>query len=270
MATFHGKRPGRLFTALGLGLIVLLGITGIAEPVRTAFIRLTAPIQSAMFAAGNGIRGIGDRFRQAAAVRQENGALRLRVVTLEAENARLRGDLETLKLAEPQLRSLAEQNRSAVLSRLLGRVGEDRHLFLLDRGRRDGITEGAAATAAEGVLVGTIASVSERTSELLLITDSQSAVSARLDNSGGARGLLKGSHRLTLSLTLIPQGEPFAVGDRVVTAGLEPAIPADLLIGEVEAVETKSGDLYQSGRVRPAVSLDRLRVVSVIRLGPAI
>jgi cell shape-determining protein MreC len=66
-------------------------------------------------------------------------------------------------------------------------------------------------------------------------------------------------------MELIPQNEVVTEGDAVTTAGIEPTIPRGLLIGQVSRIESESGELFQTIRVRSLVNVNELTAVSIIK-----
>lgn len=266
--SFRKRTVVPLVLVLVVVVFVVLRALGVLDPIQSLGRRVLSPVQGSFYSLGVGVRSFGDRFRNAKDVRGENDRLKREVQELTVENVRLMGELEELRSLAPQLSLLAVRKLHAIPSRIIGRVSEDRQLFLLDRGREDGLSTGTGAIVGNGALVGKITEVNPSTSHLLFLTDSRSSVAAQVAGSPAAKGVVRGERGLTLAFTLVPQGEKLAVGDRVVTAGLEKAVPADLLIGVVESLETKPGDLYQTARVRPAAELDAVRLVSVVVPGP--
>lgn len=199
-----------------------------------------------------------------------------RVRQLEAENARLRG----------QLRATADAAaRAAELDRLLGVAASGAwpvvparvvahapaqgftRTVTIDAGRLDGVRPDSTVLAGGG-LVGRVVAVGERTATVLLAVDAYSAVGARLVGSrevGVARG--DGS---ALTLDLLDAGaaaSALAVGDEVVTFGSQGGAPyvAGVPVGEVVTVAgAGSGVEGRRATVRPFVDPTRLDLVGVV------
>ncbi len=81
----------------------------------------------------------------------------------------------------------------------------------------------------------------------------------------GARGLLRGNGDGTCRLLLIERTEPVRVGDLVLTADRDGLFPYPMLFGTVVQAQLRPGQPHWQIRVRPAVRLDELPVVEVLR-----
>jgi len=65
-------------------------------------------------------------------------------------------------------------------------------------------------------------------------------------------------------MSLIPQNEEVAVGDIVITSGLEREVPYGLLIGEVSVVEKELYQPFQKAIISPYFTLQKIQKVLVI------
>lgn len=248
-------------------VLLLIGtarVVGFLAPLEGPFERALNPIQTALYRAGLAVREAFGRIEDRRELRARVTTLEAEVQTLRADNARLVGQLEDATALEAQLQAADRLSLETRAARVIGAVGGERGRLLLDRGSVDGIVSGLAVIAGDGLLLGTISDVQPSRSTLLLITDNASTVGARLAGPAVREGIVRGEHGLTLTLTLVSRNEPLAEGELIVTAAIDPNVPADLLIGMIETVETKPGDLYHTARVRPAAQLQNLRVASIV------
>ncbi|MDX1994942.1 MAG: rod shape-determining protein MreC [bacterium] len=134
--------------------------------------------------------------------------------------------------------------------------------LVINRGTRDGISRGMPVVTNLG-LVGRILEVSANASRVLLITDSSSFVSARLQTSreeGSVRGELTGN----LRMIDIPLDAVVQEGDLVLTSGLGGNFPSDIVIGQVQSIRQFEFELAQEAEVRSLVNFDTLEFVLVI------
>jgi rod shape-determining protein MreC len=137
-----------------------------------------------------------------------------------------------------------------------------RRTITINRGTRDGLTVGMPVVTAQG-LVGRILDVSANASRVLLITDRDSAVSARLQSTrvqGSVRGQLSGN----LRMTMIPLGSVVNVGDLVITSGLGGNFPPDVVIGVVTSIRQFEFELFQEAEVTSLNNFDTLEFVLVV------
>lgn len=132
-----------------------------------------------------------------------------------------------------------------------------RRSVLLNVGARDGIVDGWATMDGLG-LVGRISGVGERTSRVILLTDSNSRVPVTIQPSG-QRALLIGDNTLAPTIDIVENIEDVRPGDRVVTSGDGKVFPADILVGQI--AQGPDGRL----RTRLAADYGRLEFLRVLR-----
>jgi rod shape-determining protein MreC len=134
--------------------------------------------------------------------------------------------------------------------------------IVLNRGARDGFAPGMAVVTENG-LVGRIINVTATASRVLLVTDPNSTISARLQESrapGGVVGLLTGG----LRMQFIPLDAEISEGELVVTSGQGGNLPPDITIGVVTSLRQFEFELNQEAEVRSLIDFARLETVLVI------
>ncbi len=134
--------------------------------------------------------------------------------------------------------------------------------ILINRGARDGITRGMPVVTNQG-LVGRVTDVFATASRVLLVTDPNSAISARLQTSrelGSVVGLLTGG----LRMEMIPLEADVQEGDIVITSGLGGNLPSDIPIGQVVSKRQFEFELNQTAEVRSLIDFDTLEFVLVV------
>jgi rod shape-determining protein MreC len=132
----------------------------------------------------------------------------------------------------------------------------------IDCGRRDGV-ERLDPVVTELGLVGRITELSATGAEVLLVTDPNSKVNARLQTTR-ADGVVIGQLGGDLVMSFIPIDAQVNEGDLVMTNGLGQTLPANLVVGKVLSVALAENELYQEARVRSLVDFDKLEIVQVI------
>jgi len=181
--------------------------------------------------------------RENARLREYLRDARLRVIRMDEvrrENARLRS-LLNLGLPEGiEVGGIAE-----VIS--WDPTGWDR-MVVLDIGSTHGIGPGLTALAPEGLL-GRVVSVTATTSRVLLLTDVRSAVAVRLQDSR-TNAVLEGTAQRDAQLLYVPRDTPVAVGEMVVTSGLDQVFPRGIPVGTVFSVEPDEGGMFLRVLVR--------------------
>ena len=265
--------PDRYSTALGrlmlgalivmlLGLFLLWRIDNprierlrmeITDRVIPNFSAVTAPVTSA----ANILRSARSYTR----IYQQNQVLRRELQQMKAwKEAALQREQENARLLD-----LNNVRLDPKFTKITGVVLADsgspfRQTVLLNVGRRDGIVDGWAAIDGIG-LVGRIAGVGERTSRVILLTDTSSRIAVSIE-SNGQRAMIVGDNTSRPPLEFLEAPETVRPGDRVVTSGDGGVFPSGLLVGQV--TQTQSGRL----RVRLAADIQRLEFLRVLRHQP--
>jgi len=199
-----------------------------------------------------------DDFQSYTRIYEQNKELKLQLqqmkawkeaaLQLEQKNARLL-DLNNVRL---------DNKLTHVTGVVLADSGSPfRQSVLLNVGARDGIRDGWATMDGIG-LVGRISGVGQRTSRVILVTDSNSRIPVAVQPSG-QKGLLSGDNSPLPPLEFLEKPDEVRPGDRVVTSGDGGVFPAGLLVGQV-ALDTDR-------RLRVILSADyqRLEFLRVLR-----
>jgi rod shape-determining protein MreC len=263
-----GSRRSRLFAAAVLGGQLLLLASQSPDPdagtkslLSGVALRAVAPFAQAVAAVGEAFAGIGRGMRGRSALARENRELRaellelrrqrLRWAGLEREAGELAGGLGFARESGLELRAarVVYLDRSSWLRTLVARVGA--------RGaRRDQVV------VAESGVVGRVIESAGPWARVQLLTDRAAAAGALLE---GARrqGVVRGAGPDELELDYVPRQAEVALGDRVLTAGIDGVYPRGLPIGTVVAVEP-GDERFHRIRVRPAVELADLALVYLV------
>lgn len=244
--------------------LIIAGQQGLLSPVENFFIWVTKPV---FVTARNIGSGIGNGFSDLFSIRglqKENADLRQKVALLETENASLLTQLKDHGELEKALNLKPRTNYNLTGARIVSAdpTSLNQTLFI-DRGESSGMVVDQAVVDSAGAYVGRVTRVLNNTSEVTLISDVRSRIPAEVPQTG-ARGVLQGEHALSVSLAEVPQGQELPAGARIVTTGYTPGVPAGLLVGYVDKIYSRGGDLFQTSTVKPAADLRRLRVVFVI------
>lgn len=177
-----------------------------------------------------------------------------RLVTLEAENARLRGLLEARTLVRDEIR---------VAEIMAVDANPYRHNIVIDIGQRDGAYDGQAIIDAAGV-VGQVIETGFSTSQAMLISDPSHALPVEV-NRNGLRTIANGTGEFdSLDLPFLPNNADIRPGDLLVTSGLGGAFPAGYPVAVVRAVNRIPQEPFADVTATPAASLDQVREIMLI------
>lgn len=143
----------------------------------------------------------------------------------------------------------------------------------IDKGSSDGVRVDQPVITAGG-LAGKITSVSGGTSEVTLLTDASSAVSAQV-MPNGSNGIVKPEVGKPddLLLDFVQKRRRVSPGSTVVTSGFRAdgvasQFPRGIPIGTVRKVDNSEVELYQRVHIRPFADLRRMDIVQVLTRKP--
>ena len=164
---------------------------------------------------------------------------------LSAENTRLRGLLNTPLIIDGRM-EIAEV------------IGTDvdplRHIIVVNRGSDHQLKVGQTVLDDKGIM-GQIISVLPRSSRIMLLSDKEHSVSARLERSG-MRGIVSGTGDLgLLKMNYVPTSADVKVGEKVYSSGLGEHFPAGYLIGTVSKINRHNSSEFAQIDVVPAAQL---------------
>jgi rod shape-determining protein MreC len=266
------QRAGYLFLAVILGHILLISTQVSSRAGVPMFEAVTfgifAEIQRVVTTASSGVQRVW------------SGYIGLR--HLKAENDDLKRQLAEAQIAIQEQRALAGQarglqqlldlrdraNLQTVAATVIG-VGAsampDFRSITIDKGSRDGLKADMAVIAPGGI-VGRIIATSPRSSKVQLLIDRSAAAGAIVERSR-AQGVVMGAGDGRLRLEYMSEAFDVAVGDEVVTSGIDMIYPKGFVIGKIESLE-KSGGAYKRITVRPALDYSSLEDVLVVMTPP--
>lgn len=203
--------------------------------------------------------------REIQEARLEIERLQARVDALERENEELR---EIQGEAQILLDLFNRARQSPDLSRVTAAViGRDTNpairSIIIDKGQLDGVMVGMPVEAARG-LVGRVFRTAANSSQVVLITDSSSAIPARLGTSRAAGILRGGGLGGSMVVEWLDLKYQIEIGEVVSTSGLGGDFPQNITIGRVLQLDRREAELFQRVVVQPAVDFESLEIVFVI------
>jgi rod shape-determining protein MreC len=199
----------------------------------------------------------------------ENRRLRQEVAGLQEEVARLREAEITSERLRAQLGfGLRPPGAKLAADVVTLRPSPHFETMVVSRGTADGVHVGTVVVAPAG-LVGHVYDVAPSSAAVLLLTDGNAAVGARVQRAQSrATGVCKGSGGPSLSMAYLDRDADVRVGDTIVSSGLggEKAVfPKGLVIGTVTSVADDPTGSTRRVAIKPAVSFSRLEEVYLLR-----
>ena len=197
------------------------------------------------------LAGLSDMSTDITALRDENARLKQwydRALALEAENRSLRNLVHLADLPQSH----------AVTARVIATSGGSfAQSVIVDAGQDQAVSPNAVAMTGNGV-VGRALTISDTTSQVLLMTDVNSRVPVVIENSRH-RGILAGDNSQQPLLMYLPDDASVSVGERVLTSGDAAGVFAPgLPVGVVVSVQPNAI------RIQPFADLRRLDFIQLI------
>jgi rod shape-determining protein MreC len=197
----------------------------------------------------------------------ENTRLQQEVARLQIENQRLQSAVEEVIRLRRALGFLERQRGPALAAPVIGLSPSPLFDTLtIGRGTRGGVRPGAIVRTPGG-LIGQISGADPFSSQVLLLSDPNSGVSAYVVRNGKVMGvgIVQGNGRnQPLLLEYLRVEDKVQPGDRVISSGLGGVVPADILIGAVTSVRDDRARALKTATVAPSASPWRAREVLVL------
>lgn len=254
---------------VGILLLVSLGLfglnqAGLLDPLKRV---LLTPLTALQRGATQGWENLSTFFQRDPDVE----TLRQRNLELEAQLAQSQTRITALEERQVDydyLASLVKYASDNTDRQYLAAnvIGFDPSPFLdyiiLDRGSDDGVRRGMTVVTDQG-LVGRVVEVTSAACRVLLITDPNAPVAARLQRSRDT-GVVVGGVAGGLEMQYLAQKADVLTGDLVITSGLGGTYPAGILIGAVTVVKRQDYEVQQSAELVSLVDFRSLEIVLII------
>jgi rod shape-determining protein MreC len=260
------QRTGYLVLTVMLGHVILISAqvnTRRGVPLlQVVTFGLFAEVQRVSSTVVSSLRGGWTNYVGLRDVRAENDALKAQLaeaqVQLQEQRAladRSKGLLATLELRD-------RSNLKTIAAEVIGAgASMDFKTVTIDKGTSDHVGLDMAVMAPSGV-VGRVVVPSTRASKVQLLTDRNAAAGVLIARSR-SQGVVVGTGEELLRMEYVSEVADVAVGDSVVTSGIDGIYPKGYVVGTVEAVE-KSGNSYKQILVRPSVDFSSVEEVLVV------
>ncbi len=214
-------------------------------------LRSGAPVVDAGKFVASGIGEVGGRARDILSARDRNVEMEDRWLQATEDLGRYREawtENERLRRLLVMRESLAPNSIAA--SVVSASIGPHSRSIIIDRGTADGVAPDMAVIAWGGVVGRVVATVTNH-AKVWLSTDTNSSIAGIVQRTR-AQGLVYGTQTGALEMRYVPTYEDVALGDRVVTSGLDGVFPKGFGLGTVIGIEA-SGDGIQTVQIRPEI-----------------
>lgn len=259
-------RAGYLFLAVVVGHLVLISAqvnarTGVPI-LETVTFGVFAEVQRATSAVLNGVRGGWNGYVALRNVRTENDSLRQQLADAQLQIQQQRAAVDRTRSLEGLLNLQNSIELQTTAAQIIGSAAlPDFRTVTIDKGSMQGLQADMAVLGPNGV-VGRVVVAGPRASRVQLLVDRNAAAGALVERSR-AQGVVVGAGDDRLRLDYVSEVSDVAVGDTVVTSGIDGIYPKGFVIGTVDAVE-KNGVAYRAISIRPAMNFSALESVLVV------
>ncbi|HEX3095529.1 MAG TPA: rod shape-determining protein MreC [Patescibacteria group bacterium] len=253
--------------AITLAVIVIaliMQVKGWLQPIEYALLQAPRPVAIVVRSIADPIHTFFSTLSSLRSVVRENAALHNQVTQLQQQQVqfdKLKTDNDLLR---EELKFKAQSKMSLEPCTVLSIDPQElSDAMVLSCGKEQGIQEGQAVIS-QGYLIGKITYVGSYNSTALLISNAQSSIDAQLSKNN-TEGVVKGSFGSGMVFDLVSQNADVNAGDLVVTAGINPRIPKDILIGQVGQVLSGKNDLFKKMSVTSPIRQRAVEFVYVVK-----
>jgi rod shape-determining protein MreC len=255
-----------IFAACLIILVIglFLQVKGVLQPIEYGLLQAPRPLVGAAKAVTAPVKNF---FTTAFTIRKivrENADLTAKVALLQEQLAGT-DQYKTENVVLKKELGFVQSSKTAMqpCTVLNGSPPELSDAMVISCGEGEGIVEGQAVVS-QGYLVGKILHVGKYTSTALLLTNSSSAIDAKLSKND-TQGVVNGSFGSGAVFGMVSQNADLQKGDLIVTAGINSRIAKNLLIGEVGDVLSKPNDLFKRVSIATPVNFHDISYVFVAK-----
>lgn len=258
------------FSVLSLLLLFVDARYQYLESARKVLAVIIYPVQRLTALPGETMGRIAVYFETQKQLLEDNAQLRRQH---DADAAQLT-QLRAIQAEDDQLRTLQELKQRADYPMQMAEIAYvERDIFkrklFVDKGSQANVQAGQVVVDDKGV-VGQITRVYPWLSEVTLVTDKDHAVPIQLLRNG-LRAVVFGSGDISeMSLRYMPVSSDIAVGDVLVTSGIDGTYPPNLPVAQVAKIERDPAYPFARIVCVPLAGVDRHRALLIVSGLPAL
>ncbi len=257
-----------ILLALVFGILSVVS-AGRVSPVASFVNMLTTPIQSGISAVADFFSDFSDRMTRYDEVLEENEKLKSEISILRDELRSLGGiDAENKELRTAL--SLKERDSSFVFeaAEIVAKSSDNwASSFTINKGSTSGIAPDNCVITSDG-MVGFVSEVGPTWATVVAITDTTmeaAAIASRTREVASAEGDFELMSDGLFKLSYLSRDTQILKGDIIETSGMGGLFPKGIVLGTVVEVKTESHGVSKYAIVKPAVALDRVNHVLIIK-----
>jgi rod shape-determining protein MreC len=224
-------------------------------------LRISQPVVAVSRALGGGFSGITGGVRDLTTASKENVHLRDEVVRLRGELDRYHEEsIENQRLRQLLMMKEHIAPRSIGAAVVTAILSDQEHVVVVNRGTSHGVAPDQPVIAWGGA-VGRVVFADSGHAKIRLLTDPNSGVAGLVQRSR-QEGMILGRGKGLLEMVYVPSFADVALGDRIVTSGIDGVFPKGVGIGVVQASE--AAGIARTILLEPEVDFSRLEEVLIL------
>jgi len=244
-------------------VLLMLNYTSLGEQAKNAFLLISSPMQISLWKQGQNLNHFIDKLNGIDALEREKTNLKLENEKLKAELAsllELRNENENLRKA---LDIGLEKEFKITMADIISKdLLQD--IIIINKGSDDGLLIGFPVITPEKTLIGKIEEVFPNFSKVILTSNKNNALSAKIDGEEEIIGVTKGEGNLKIIFDLISHEKEIKKGSFVTTTSLGGVFPKDLLIGTIDSIDYSDVKPFQTAQINPGFDFKNLDFIFVI------
>ena len=222
-----------------------------------------SPIQNLFTSATDSISDVFDHYLFLVEVSKENDRLLLGLNRLSKKNNELLERNKLLERSANLTEFIGEDERPFVVAKVIGYDATQwSKVVFINRGTDHKVEKNLSVVTDAGV-VGHVIHASFKSSKVLLITDSRSAIDSLFQETRKS-GITIGTGGDICEMKFVPIAAKVSVGDKVISSGLGGVFPKGLMVGTVVDIVKQDHELFQDIMVFPSVDLSAMEEVLVL------
>jgi len=257
-----------LIYLLPAGLFIFFFFSGLYKFPLQWMERLTVSVvytlQNGTRAVTGGIGGFFSHYFFLVGLHDENTRLKKEVEALHGEVYRLQEEGARAKRLREVLRFKKASPLKLIAAEVIGRATHaGSNTLMISKGTQEGIVVNQGVITPRGV-VGKVVKVFPHNAQVLLMTDTKSAIAAivqRTREEGIVHGLGGGNGA---HVKYLPLAAKVAVGDVLITSGLEGSFTKGIRIGRIKEIQILDDDFFLKVIVTPEISFSDMEEVLVL------
>jgi rod shape-determining protein MreC len=261
------RRTGYLLLALCLGHVLLISSqvqsrTGMPVLQSAAF-TVFSGVQRALASIADGGRVLWTNYVALRGVVKENGALRQRILELEADLQKSQAQAAQTQTLEQALGLKQSVDATTLAARVIaGDPSPGSLTITVDRGASDGVQADMAVIGPAGIVGRVINQPLPHAAQVQLLIGRNAAAAVYFERTGAGGIAAGGGTGPGLHVDYVSNATDIKPGDRVLTSGQDGIYPRGFVVGSVTSAQRHGG--MWTVAVQPATDFSHIDVVLIV------